>query len=290
MKLPPFEVHRPRSLDDASRLLRDLGDDAVPINGGTELLLAMKLGLAHYDHLVDLKRVAELRGVRATSAGLSIGAGMTHRELERSPWVAKAVGEMPRMLAEVANIRVRSVGTIGGNLCFADPHSDPATFLSAAEATLVLGDGSTSRRVPVDQFFLGPYQTVLEPGELLVEITLPAVAVGTGTAHMRMKVHERPSVTVAAKVTVERDVVVRARLAVGSVCGAPVLVQAIDKLIGAPRATWSERVGEVAAVSAGGVTPVADAEGSSRYKQALVEVFVRRALDTALASASGFTR
>ncbi len=290
MKLPPFEVHRPSSLYDASRLLRDLGGDGVPINGGTELLLAMKLGLAQYDHLVDLKRVPELRGVRPISTSVSIGAGMTHRELEGSPVIAEAVGEMPRMLAEVANVRVRSVGTIGGNLCFADPHSDPATFLSAVEATLVLGDGSTSRRVPVDQFFLGAYETVLEHGELLVEVTVPAVPVGTGIAHMRMKVHERPAVTVAAKVTLERDTIVRARLVVGSVCGAPVLPQAIDKLIGASRGTWSERVREVAAASAAAVAPVADAEGSSRYKQALVEVFVRRALDAALANASGFTR
>ncbi len=290
MKLPPFEVHRPSSLHDASRLLRDLGGDAVPINGGTELLLAMKLGLAQYEHLVDLKRVSELRGVRRADSVVSFGAGMTHRELEGSPVIAEALAEVPRMLAEVANVRVRSVGTIGGNLCFADPHSDPATFLSAAEATLVLGDGSTSRRVPVDQFFLGAYETVLEPGELLVEVTVPAVPLGTGTAHVRMKVHERPAVTVAAKVTVERDTVVRARLAVGSVCGAPVLAEAIDKLVGASRDTWSERVREVAAMSAAGITPVADAEGSSRYKQALVEVFVRRALDAALADASGVTR
>ncbi|MDA8077006.1 MAG: FAD binding domain-containing protein [Actinomycetota bacterium] len=290
MKLPPFEVHRPSSLHDASRLLRDMGSEAVPINGGTELLLAMKLGLAQYAHLVDLKRIPELRGVRRVGSGLAVGAGMTHRELESSRSIAEAVAEMPRMLAEIANVRVRSVGTIGGNLCFADPHSDPATFLSAIEATLVLGDGSTSRRVPVDEFFLGAYETKLEPGELLVEVTVPAVPTGTGAAHVRMKVHERPTVTVAAKVMVERDTIVRARLVVGSVCGTPVLPQAIDKLIGAPRAAWSERVREVAALSAAAVAPVADAEGSSRYKQALVEVFVRRALDAALSNAQGMTR
>ena len=290
MKLPPFEVHRPGSLVDASRLLKDMGSDAVAINGGTELLLAMKLGLAHYDHVVDLKRVPELRSLRYGGASLSIGAGTTHRELERSPLVADAVSEMPRMLADVANVRVRSVGTIGGNLCFADPHSDPATFLAAVEAMLVLGDGTTSRRVPVDQFFLGAYETVLEPGELLVEVSVPVVPERTGVAHLRLKVHERPAVTVAAKVTVERDTIVRARLVVGSVCGVPVLSESIDKLVGAPRDTWPERIGEVAKLSAAAVEPVADAEGSSRYKRALVEVFVRRALDTALADASGVAR
>lgn len=289
MKLPPFEIHRPDSLVDASRLLRELGDDAVAINGGTELLLAMKLGLAQYDHLVDLKRVPELRGVRWAGSSLSIGAGMTHRELESSPVIAEVIAEMPRMLAEVANVRVRSVGTIGGNLCFADPHSDPATFLAALGGTVVLGDGYTSRRVPVDRFFLGAYETVLEPGELLVEVAVPTVPAGTGTSHVRMKTHERPMVTVAAKVTVKRDTIVAARLAVGSVCGVPVLPEAIEKLVGASRDTWPERINEVAAAAAAGIEPVPDAEGSSTYKRAVIEVFVRRGLHAALAKMSGAT-
>lgn len=282
MKLPPFEIHRPGSLVDASRLLRDLGDDAVAINGGTELLLAMKLGLAQYPHVVDLKRVPELRGVRRTGSSLSIGAGMTHRELETSSLIAEELTEMPRMLAEVANVRVRSVGTLGGNLCFADPHSDPATFLAALGATVVLGDGETSRRVPIDRFFLGAYETVLEPGELLVEVAVPTVPAGTGTSHVRMKTHERPTVTVAAKVTVDHDTIVAARLAVGSVCRVPVLPEAIEKLVGASGDEWSERIAEVAALSAAAIDPVADPEGSKRYKRALVEVFVRRGLGAAL--------
>jgi aerobic carbon-monoxide dehydrogenase medium subunit len=287
MKLPPFEVHRPGSLAEASRLLRDLGDDAAAINGGTELLLAMKLGLARYAHLIDLKGIAVLRGVRMGGSSLSIGAGTTHRDLERSPVVADALPAMPGLLADVANVRVRSVGTIGGNLCFADPHSDPATFLVALGGTAVLGDGTTSRRVPIDQFYLGAYETVLEPGELLVEVAVPALPEGTGTSHVRMKTHERPTVTVAAMVTIDCDTIVAARLAVGSVCGVPVLAESVDKLVGAPRASWNERVVEVSATSAVAIDPVADAEGSSRYKRALVEVFVKRALVAALAGGSG---
>jgi len=290
MKLPPFEIHHPESLLDASRLLRDLGDDAVAINGGTELLLAMKLGLAQYAYLVDLKRVPELRGVRRAGSSLSIGAGMTHRELEYSTVIAEEFTEIPRMLGDVANIRVRSVGTIGGNLCFADPHSDPATFFSALGATVVLGDGRTSRRVRIDRFFRGAYETVLEEGELLVEVLVPALPANTGTSHVRMKTHERPTVTVASKVTVDRDIIVSACLAVGSVCGAPILPDSIERLVGASRQAWPERIGEVAALSAAAIEPVVDAEGSSRYKRALVEVFVRRGLGAALADVSSGKR
>lgn len=290
MKLPPFEVHRPTSLSEASRLLRDLGDDSVPISGGTELLLAMKLGLAGYAHLVDLKRVGELRGVRRSGSSLSIGAGTTHRELETSSAIAGQLAEMPGMLAEIANVRVRSVGTIGGNLCFADPHSDPATFLAALGGTLVLGDGTTSRSVPVDQFFLGAYETVVEQGELLVEVVVPPVPAGTGVSHMRMKAHERPAVTVAAKVTVEGDTIAAARLAIGSVCAVPALPEAIEKLVGSRRESWAERIDEVAACSAATIEPVADAEGSVTYKRALVEVFARRGLRAAVDHLSDASR
>ena len=288
MKLSPFEIHRPGTLADASRLLVDLGDEAVAINGGTELLLTMKLGLAHYAHLVDLKRVAELRRLAHDGARLSIGAGMTHRELETSAEVARVLPAMAGMLRNVANVRVRSVGTLGGNLCFADPHSDPATYLAAMGAVLVCGDGRSSRTVPAEHFVLGPYETVLESGELLVgvEIPLPAAGQVVGAAHVRMKTHERPTVTVAAKIGLANGTVSFARVAVGSVCGVPAVPDSLEALLGAVPAQWGERVADCAAATAAAIEPFADADGSVPYKRALVEVFVRRGLAEALAAAS----
>ena len=138
MKLPPFTLHRPDSVGQASRLLAELGDDGAAYCGGTELLLAMKLGLASYEHLVDLKRVHGLRGITAGGdGGVRIGAATTHHEIETSAALRARYPEMPAMISQVANLRVRSVGTLGGNLCFADPHSDPASFLMAVDAVLV---------------------------------------------------------------------------------------------------------------------------------------------------------
>src|SRR5215471_18457799 len=222
MKLPPFSVHRPESVQEASRLLAELGDEAAAYCGGTELLLAMKLGLAEYAHLVDLKRVAALRGVTGNGASLRIGASTTHHELESSPEVRAWCPAFAAMASEVANIRVRSVGTVGGNLCFADPHSDPATFLIAAGAAMACQKGDDSRLVPAGEFVTGPYQTLLEPGELLVAVELPALPDGTGLAHVRMKLHERPVVTVAAMVQLARGTVSQARLVIGSVGAVPV--------------------------------------------------------------------
>src|SRR5215472_17420064 len=111
MKLPPFAVHRPRSVSEASRLLAELGDDAAAYCGGTELLLAMKLGLAGYAHLVDLKRVDGLRGITRHDGSLRIGAGTTHHEIESSPAVRAWCPAMSAMSSRVANVRVGSVGT-----------------------------------------------------------------------------------------------------------------------------------------------------------------------------------
>lgn len=286
MKLPSFAIHRPASLADASRLLVDLGDDAVAVSGGTELLLAMKLGLAHYGHLIDLKRVPELRGLHRSDGTLAIGAGMTHLEVESAPVVTGALPAMSAMLANVANVRVRSVGTIGGNLCFADPHSDPATFLAAMGADMVCGDGRSSRRVPAGEFVLGPYETVLGAGELLVGIEVPLPGPGVGVSHLRMKTHERPTVTVASRVELVGGSVAAARVAVGSVCGVPVVPDTLEALIGAGQEDWTNRIASCAAATASAVEPLADADGSREYKRALVEVFVRRGLTEALVASS----
>ena len=201
MKLAPFTVHRPGSVGQASRLLADLGDDAAAYCGGTELLLAMKLGLASYEHLVDLKRVYGLRGIAADGGLTRIGAATTHHEIETSAALRGRYPEMSAMISQVANLRVRSAGTLGGNLCFADPHSDPASFLMAVGATLICQRAEATRRIPAEEFLTGLYETALAPGELLVAIELPARPERTGISHLRMKLTERPVVTVTALIT-----------------------------------------------------------------------------------------
>src|SRR5437016_3618738 len=133
MTLPRFQLHRPESVEEASDLLRQYGDDAALYCGGSELVLLMKLGFADYGHLIDLKGIDGLRVLHEHDGALHVGAATTHRQLERSPIVREGWPALARMERNVANVRVRTVGSLGGNLCFADPHSDPATFLLAAD-------------------------------------------------------------------------------------------------------------------------------------------------------------
>ena len=247
MKLPPFTVHRPGSVGQASRLLADLGDDAAAYCGGTELLLAMKLGLASYEHLVDLKRVYGLRGIGTDGGMVRIGAATTHHEIETSAALRARYPEMSAMISQVANLRVRIVGTLGGNLCFADPHSDPASFLMAVGATLVCQRGEATRRIPAAAFLTGLYETALAPGELLVAVELPARPERTGISHLRMKLTERPVVTVTALITLAPSTAVapstaiaQARLIVGSVASIPFAADTAS-LLGATPADFDSR-------------------------------------------------
>jgi aerobic carbon-monoxide dehydrogenase medium subunit len=286
VKLPPFRLHRPGSVQEASRLLTDLGDEAAAYCGGTELLLAMKLGLATYEHLVDLKRVEGLSGIAAGPGGvLRIGAATTHREVETSGAVRARYPEMSMMISQVANVRVRSVGTIGGNLCFADPHSDPASFLMAVGATLESQRDGQVRRIPAAGFLTDLYETVLAPGELLTAVELPARPQHSGLSHRRMKLTERPVVTVTAQITLRANAVDQARLIVGSVGIMPFAADATG-LLGATAADFAARSAACAGQAAAGCAPLPDGEASPGYLRHLVSVYAREALEEAFAAAA----
>jgi aerobic carbon-monoxide dehydrogenase medium subunit len=276
--LPPFELHRPTTVDEATGLLDELGDDAVVYSGGTELLLVMKLGFSDYSHLVDVKRIAELHRLEASEDLLEVGAAVTHRQVERSPVVRERWPAFASMERHVGNLRVRVMGTIGGNLCFADPHSDPATFLLATGGTLVCrrGDGP-ARELPVEDFWEGPYRTALGPGELVTTLRLPHPGAGAGIAHEKMSLHERPAVTITCLAHVADGQVSSARVAVGSVGNRPQrALEAESALVGAAAGEIRARVSAAAEAAAAAADPVEDANGSVEYKRQLVRVLVAR--------------
>jgi carbon-monoxide dehydrogenase medium subunit len=278
MTLPPFDLHRATSVEEARLLLERYGDDAAVICGGTELLLLMKLGFAAYGHLVDIKGIDELGGVRVEKGTLVIGATATHREIERSPLVLEWLPALAAMEREVANIRVRNVGTLGGNLCFSDPHSDPATFLLALGAEVEY-DGA---RRPLSEFLVGPYETALAQGQLLHSVRIPRPREGTRITHRKLSFHERPAATVACAVRLEGGTIAEARIAVGSVGPRAVLAgEACSSLAGAS-VEDRDALSSAAALAAEAAGAVEDANGSIEYKEQLVRVLVERCVREAL--------
>lgn len=285
--LAPFEMHRASSVAEASGLIDELGDDAVIYSGGTELLLLMKLGFAAYGHLVDIKGIDELTRLEVTDGSLRIGATVTHRTLERSQMVRSGWPDFVAMERRVANVRVRNTGSLGGNLSFADPHSDPATFLLAAGASVQLGRGEARRSMPIADFVLGPYGTALDEGELLCSIELPALPPGAAMSHLRFAFHERPAATVSAWIARSDGHITDARVAVGSVGVVPVLVPGASAALSGQRtsAIDDEVLRLLGQAGADASEPVSDSNGSDAYKHALVQTLIGRAVREAAATA-----
>jgi len=286
--LRPFEIHQPATTAEASRLYGRYGDDAAFYAGGTELLLAMKEGLLHYRHLIDLKTIPGLDGIRGVDGGngLRIGALATHRAIERSAAVAEHLPLLAEVESGVANVRVKHMGTIGGNLCFAEPRADPGTLCAACGAAVRLEGASGAREVDVDEFFVGPYETSRAPDEVLTEVRLPRFGPRTRGAYVKFGMHERPTLGVAVVLTLSPagEAVEDARIAVGCVTPRPTRLRGAEAAArGRPVADLVRTVDEVAAASSGALEPVSDVHGSAEYKTEMAKVCVRRALRAAAA-------
>lgn len=286
-RLRPFRLHRPTTVAEASALLRELGANAVPYCGGTELLLVAKLGFTEFTDVVDIKRIDELTGISAAD-GLRIGAATTHREIEHSEIVRSGWQALAELERHVGNIRVRNVGTIGGNLAFADPHSDPATYLTAVGGSVTVSGGDSVRSVPIEELVIAPYMTTLGRGELITSVDVPSMLPGDTVVHRKMSFHERPAITVSVRLCATDGGLTRMRIAVGSV-GARVeraltAEQQLDRV--SVEAADVVAIRQAAASAAAEVEPSADANGSVEYKRQLVRVLTERCLRDALARSS----
>jgi len=280
-----FDVHRVASVAEAVELRRRFGEDAAIYAGGTELLLAMKMGVARWPNLIDVKSIASLGEISATNDTLRIGATVTHWTLERDARVTGALPAFARLEANVANVRVRAAGTLAGNLAFAEPHADPPAMLIALGARVVVEGAKGSRSLPVAAFITGMYQTALGADEIVVAIEIPLPAKDVRLAYVKFQILERPSVGVAAVATVRN----------GRFVGAPtVVVGAVDEM---PRAVPTAQFAgadagavdtreALAEAARSAVEPVADLAGSVEYKRHLVGVFAQRAVASLLARAS----
>jgi carbon-monoxide dehydrogenase medium subunit len=245
--------------------------------------VVLKERLAHFPHLIDIKRIPGLREIALDpdSGYLRIGALATHRDIERSPLVRQRLPALASLAAQVANVRVRAVGTIGGNLCFAEPHSDPATLLTALNARLTLTSADASREVPVADFFTGIMETVRRHDELLTHVSILLPEETTGVAYERFRLHERPTAAVAAVISVAQGEIVDARIVAGSVGERP------QRLTATESALREKLVTDATPTTAGPliqneVVTTSDAFESEAYKRQLARTVGQRAIAAAI--------
>jgi carbon-monoxide dehydrogenase medium subunit len=282
--LTPFVIHEPRTPIEASELLNEFGWDATLYAGGTELLVVMKEGLSSFSHLINVKTIPGLDSIELVdeNSALRIGACVTHRAIEKSTHVARYAPLLAEMERSLANIRVRAMGTLAGNLCFAEPHSDPATVCMAWQGAMFeLASTDGVRRVSSDEFFLDLFLTSRQPNEMMTAIYFPIPPAGIGSAYHKFVLLERPSASVAAFVEVADGKIVSARIAVGSVGPVPYRATSAEALLAGeePRPDLYIAAAEAAAEAA---DPVTDLYGSAEYKQQLVRVLTRKTIQKAI--------
>jgi carbon-monoxide dehydrogenase medium subunit len=289
VSVSPLTVLRPACIEELLSLLREHGDEASLYAGATELVVAMKLGLTDTQLLIDLKGVAELADVMVDDDRLRLGATVTHRYLERDPEIAATVPVFAKLESRVANARVRAIGTLGGNLAFGEPHSDPATFLVAAEASYLLtGSDGAERVVPAAEFLRGPFEADLRPAELLTEVQVP-LRPERVFAYQRFVLTERPVANVAIRLDVADQAVADARVVVGAATPLPVCVaDAQEALRGASLIPSSALAMTVATAVADQVEPEPGSDPD--YLRHLTRTLTIRALEDALASARRLPR
>jgi carbon-monoxide dehydrogenase medium subunit len=296
--LRPFTLHRPETAEEACALLVELGEDAAVYAGGTELLLLMKLGVLRPRHLIDVKRIPGFSAISLDEgARLTIGAAVTHRTVEQSALVRARCPLVGTVARHVANVRVRNVGTVGGNLAFADPHSDLATLFLTFDASVELQSPRGRRELPLDDFVLGPWETARTSNEVVASVTLTPWPGETHAAYVKFGVHERPTLAIAAMLRLAGtdgsrhhggDRVAEARIAIGCVNPRPMRMPGAEARLTGAFVTDLERAArEASDIAAAGVDPADDLYGAADYKREMVAVFVRRALVVAAARARG---
>jgi carbon-monoxide dehydrogenase medium subunit len=284
-----FELAVPGSVDECLQILAKRGPDTKVVAGGTDLLPQLKNGVLKPGWVVDLSAVAELRAISdAPDGGLRIGASVTARELELDARVRSRFPALAESAAMVGSVQVRNLATLGGNLCNAAPSADMAPPLLALDAEAVIAGPGGQRRVSMASFFLGVRRTVLAPGDLLLEIVVPAQGAQSGGNYLRHTPRRELDIAVvgvASQVTLSGDRCTAARIALAAV--APVPLRATDAeqaLVGQP--LTPQRIERAAELASGAARPIDDHRGSIEFRNHLVRVLTRRTLTTALQRAS----
>ena len=277
-----FELIQPTTLEEASAALTENAEARV-IAGGTALLTLIKHGILSPKTLVNLKKIKAASDISYDAqTGLRVGALAAIYDVESSPIVRQHYPVLADACHVVANIRIRNMATIGGNLAHGDYQSDPPTVLVALDASVELLNPAGTRRMKLAEFLKGSYETALEPGELVSALIVPPAQRlrGTYTKFTTGSSEERPCVGVAALTTIENGICTELRLVVGAVSPKPVRLEKAETMARGEKLT-RQLVERIASDASSRVEPTEDLRGTVDYKRHLVHVLVRRALSAA---------
>lgn len=277
-----FEVMEPQSVAEAASLLRQGGEEAKILAGGTALLIVLRQRVYSPKYLVNIKTIPGLSYIeQANGSGLRIGGLTTHRDIEQSPLVWQKFPVLAEGVSKVASVQVRNLGTIGGNLAYAEPTTDPSPILMALGAKVKIQGVNGERVLPVEDLFSNYLETTLSSDEIITEIQIPNSAPRTGGAYLKYVTRtamDKAFLGVAAVLTLDADGACReAKIALGAAGPTPLRMKAAEGVITGNRLSDSV-VEEAARAAAQEISPIGDVRGSEEYKREMARVFVKRAI------------
>lgn len=284
MYMPDFDYHAPKTLTEACVLLDELGEKAIVLGGGSDLLHKMKNGHLTPEHVVSLKHMTHLREIRHEEGrGTVIGALVTPNGVYTSLLLQERYLSLPMAAHEMGNPQVRNRGTVGGNICNASPLADLPPLLIALNASVKIIEYAGERVVPLEDFICGPGKTLIKRDEILAEVIIPDQAT-TGSTYIKFGLRKSGAlavVGVAVAVTVQDGVLLDARIVMGAV--APVPMRAKDAEVILKGQVITDALLEKAADSAAAeCKPITDLRGSAEYRREMIRVLTRRALRKAI--------
>jgi carbon-monoxide dehydrogenase medium subunit len=280
-----FQYFEPASLDEAVALLARYNGAANLLAGGTDLLVEIKEQLRRPDYVVNIKKIPGIdRFSFDERDGLRIGALVTARAIETARVVLEKYPGLAQAVRELGSIQIRNRATLAGNVCRASPSADTLPPLMADRARVTLYGPRGSRTLALESFFTGPGRTVVQPDELMTEITLPPPPPRTGKAyikHGRRKAMELATVGVAVSVTLQENRFKEVDIVLGAVAPTPLRALKAEAILRSQKV--SEDLMEKAAIAAMSESkPISNVRASADYRREMVAVLTRRALQQAL--------
>ncbi len=284
-----FDYHAPTTLKEAVALLSQHRDDGKVLSGGQSLLPLLKLRLGQVGHLIDIGRIPGLEYIKEEGGMRKIGGRTRESALERSELVRARYPILLDTAQVIADPLVRNMATVGGNLAHGDPGNDhPATMIALGAQVVAVGPKG-ERVIPIDDFFLGLFQTALQADEILTEIRIPTPPARSRGAYFKLerKVGDFATAAAAAQVTLAASgAVERVGLALTNVGPRPVRSAAAEKFLTGKKPDAAS-IGEAARLAAQASSPSADRRGSVEYKREMARVMAARALKKAVERAGG---
>ena len=287
MYLDDFTYHKPKTLEEACRLLEQCDNGAL-IAGGTDVLVEIKKGLRHNDDIVSLKEISELKLIRQDKNYLYIGAGVTHNQVKHSNAIKEKFPGLVDSSSNIGTEQIRNTGTIGGNLCTGASCCDMAPVLIAYDASVEIASSTKKRIVSLKDFFIHHKETSLAKGEIMTKIIVPVPKAGVGVSFLKFGLREVASISVASvsvRINSDGRVCTDSCVVIGAVAPTPRISDKAIKVLNSKKITdliknekMLKSIGEAAAKDA---LPLDDLRGSAEYRKHLVNVLTQRAVVTA---------